>query len=65
LDKKCIELLVRWRYKKRADEGTRTLDPRLTMAVLYQLSYVGLALASYRRRTGRGEADLAEAGSSS
>jgi hypothetical protein len=35
------------------------------MAVLYQLSYVGLALASYRRRTGRGEADLAGAGSSS
>jgi len=24
------------------------------MAVLYQLSYVGLALASYRRRTGGG-----------
>jgi hypothetical protein len=35
------------------------------MAALYQLSYVGLALASYRRRTGGGEADLAEAGSSS
>ena len=29
-------------------------DPFLTMAVLYQLSYVGLALASYRRRTGGG-----------
>jgi hypothetical protein len=25
------------------------------MAVLYQLSYVGLALASYRRRTGGGD----------
>jgi hypothetical protein len=24
-----------------ADVGTRTRDPRLTMAVLYQLSYVG------------------------
>lgn len=55
MDKKCIELLVTLRYKKRADEGTRTLDPRLTMAVLYQLSYVGLALASYRRRTGGGD----------
>jgi hypothetical protein len=35
------------------------------MDALYQLSYVGLELASYRRRAGRGEADLAEAGSSS
>jgi hypothetical protein len=26
----------------RADEGTRTLDPLLTMEVLYQLSYVGV-----------------------
>ncbi len=26
-----------------ADEETRTLDPRITSAVLYQLSYIGLA----------------------
>ena len=26
----------------RADEGTRTPDPLLTMEVLYQLSYVGV-----------------------
>jgi hypothetical protein len=25
-----------------ADEGTRTPDPRITSAVLYQLSYVGV-----------------------
>jgi hypothetical protein len=35
------------------------------MDALYQLSYVGLTLASYRHLAGRGEADLAEAGSSS
>ena len=29
-----------WRVK--ADEGTRTLDPRFTKALLYQLSYIGL-----------------------
>ncbi len=29
-------------------------DPFLTMDALYQLSYVGLKLASYRRRTGGG-----------
>jgi hypothetical protein len=27
--------------RSRADEGTRTPDPLLTMEVLYQLSYVG------------------------
>ena len=43
-----------YRYKKRADVGNRTRDLCLTMAALYQLSYVGLALASYRRRTGGG-----------
>jgi hypothetical protein len=26
-----------------ADEETRTLDPRITSAVLYQLSYIGFA----------------------
>ena len=26
-----------------ADEESRTLDPRITSAVLYQLSYIGLA----------------------
>ena len=35
-----------------ADAGTRTPDPLLTMEVLYQPSYVGLTLASYRRRNG-------------
>lgn len=33
LDKKCIELLVSLRYKKRADGGTRTHDLLLTMEV--------------------------------
>ena len=51
--------------KNRADGRGRTGDLVLTMDALYQLSYVGLKLASYRRRTGGGEADLAEAGSSS
>jgi hypothetical protein len=32
-----------------ADAGTRTPDPLLTMEVLYQLSYVGVTSASYRR----------------
>jgi hypothetical protein len=27
---------------KKADEGTRTPDPLLTMEVLYRLSYVGV-----------------------
>ena len=31
----------------RADAGTRTPDPLLTMEVLYQLSYVGTALRSH------------------
>jgi hypothetical protein len=35
------EFAVKRTTPDRADEGTRTLDPRLTMAVLYQLSYVG------------------------
>jgi hypothetical protein len=35
----------------RADEGTRTPDPLLTMEVLYQLSYVGVFSGS---RTGSG-----------
>jgi hypothetical protein len=33
-----------------ADAGTRTPDPLLTMEVLYQLSYVGAKLRSYRSR---------------
>ena len=28
-----------------ADEETRTLDPRITSAVLYQLSYIGLRVS--------------------
>ena len=28
-----------------ADEETRTLDPRITSAVLYQLSYIGLRIS--------------------
>jgi hypothetical protein len=31
----------------RADAGTRTPDPLLTMEVLYQLSYVGVIGAAY------------------
>lgn len=31
-----------WRHVfSGADEETRTLDPRITSAVLYQLSYIG------------------------
>lgn len=38
----------------RADVGNRTRDLRLTMAALYQLSYVGEVLApSYSGRAGR------------
>ncbi len=40
--------------KNRADGRGRTGDLVLTMDALYQLSYVGLKLASYRRRTGGG-----------
>jgi hypothetical protein len=29
----------------RADEGTRTPDPLLTMEVLYRLSYVGVGVS--------------------
>jgi hypothetical protein len=32
-----------------ADAGTRTPDPFITSEVLYQLSYVGGTIASYRR----------------
>jgi len=28
-------------WKNGADEGTRTPDPRITNALLYQLSYIG------------------------
>lgn len=31
-----------------ADEETRTLDPRITSAVLYQLSYIGMRAALTR-----------------
>ena len=31
-----------------ADEETRTLDPRITSAVLYQLSYIGMRVALTR-----------------
>ena len=37
--------------QKRADGEARTRDLILTMDALYQLSYVGPTLASYRRRT--------------
>ena len=30
-----------------ANEGTRTLDPRITNALLYQLSHIGLASMDY------------------
>jgi hypothetical protein len=38
----------------RGDEGTRTLDPRLAKAVLYQLSYVP---GSQARRVPSGDSD--------
>ena len=37
-----------------ADAGTRTPDPLLTMEVLYQLSYVGVASDRSRFRVRRG-----------
>jgi hypothetical protein len=46
-----------WAYvcgRLRGDEGTRTLDPRLAKAVLYQLSYVP---GSQARRVPSGDSD--------
>ncbi len=36
------EFTLKNRGKRQADEETRTPDPRITNALLYQLSYVGL-----------------------
>ena len=36
------EFTLKNRGKSEADEETRTPDPRITNALLYQLSYVGL-----------------------
>jgi hypothetical protein len=37
-------LYIRERKKHRAEDGTRTRDPRITNALLYQLSHFGSAL---------------------
>ena len=39
---KIGEFTLKKRGKQQADEETRTPDPRITNALLYQLSYVGL-----------------------
>ena len=37
-----LEVLLVYKYKKRAEDGTRIRDPNLGKVVLYQLSYFRL-----------------------